>query len=110
MVDELEGCGGDVFEQLALNSEAFAAWLSKNFTRREQGIEDMPKHYRGDGVVSCQRAMQSMNDGSKLLPDAAYWRGCAFKYIWRFERKNWTEDVDKAIDCLNKLRKELERC
>lgn len=110
MVDELEACDDDVFWTLAKHSDAFAAFLAKNFTRREQGIDEMPRHYQGDGEVSCMRAMRSMNADSHLMPDAAYWRGCAFKYLWRFERKNWTEDVDKAIDCLQRLRKELERC
>lgn len=109
MVDDLEQCGDDVFWTLARHSDAFAAFLKANFVRKEQGIDRMPRHYQGDGEVSCMRSMRSMNADSHLTPDAAFWRGSAFKYLWRFERKNGTEDVDKAIDCLQKLRKELDR-
>lgn len=65
-----------------------------------------PRHYAGDGVVDCKRALESMlggydNDSGAQWPyAAAYWIGCALKYIWRAPLKNGREDLEKAIECL----------
>lgn len=66
-----------------------------------------PIHYRGDGEVECKHALASMYAGADptLSPLAFYWYGCAFKYLWRFSRKNGVQDIDKAIECLTELRK-----
>ena len=40
---------------------------------------------------------------------AVWWWCCTFKYVWRCMVKGKTlEDIDKAIDCLYKLRKEIK--
>ena len=71
--------------------------------------EENPGHYRGDGVVSCSRAMRSMCDGWEDFDETpvplacAYWAVTAFKYLWRFPLKgNPREDLMKAVDCANR--------
>ena len=63
--------------------------------------EENPGHYRGDGTVSCSRAMRSMLTPWEDVPLAcAYWSTTAFKYLWRFPLKgNPREDLMKAVDC-----------
>ena len=63
--------------------------------------EENPGHYRGDGTVSCSRAMRSMLAPWEDVPLAcAYWAVTAFKYLWRFPLKgNPREDLMKAVDC-----------
>ena len=71
--------------------------------------EENPAHYKGDGIVSCSRAMRSMLTGWEVhagepVPLAcAYWTVTAFKYLWRFPLKgNPREDLMKAVDCANR--------
>jgi len=61
-----------------------------------------PAHYEGSGV-ECKDAMKSMMHGADVAPSQAYWWGCAFKYVWRWPRKNGAEDIKKAITCLELL-------
>ena len=66
--------------------------------------EESPEHYRGDGVVSCSRAMRSMTaPWENVPPFCAYWAVTAFKYLWRFPLKGSPkEDLMKAVDCANR--------
>lgn len=66
--------------------------------------EENPGHYRGDGIVSCSRAMRSMTaPWENVPPFCAYWAVTAFKYLWRFPLKgNPKEDLMKAVDCANR--------
>lgn len=68
-----------------------------------------PPHYRGDGLVTCSRAMHSAMSQepcrkAELMPAmAAYWWGLAFKYLWRMWSKADPEgDAEKARDCIGK--------
>lgn len=75
--------------------------------------EEDPTHYKGDGTVSCARAMRSMLEGwqrgaargvfalAGCVPlDSAYWATSAFKYLWRWPLKGHPrEDLLKALDC-----------
>lgn len=72
-----------------------------------------PRHYLGDGFITATRAMRSaikqwrneFNHSAIIV----WWWCCSFKYVWRCLSKGQTlSDVDKAIDCLHKLRKEVE--
>ena len=70
-----------------------------------------PAHYAGNGEIECKDALSSMfygADSNLLGPLAFDWYGCAFKYVWRFSRKNGVQDIDKAIECLTELRKLVE--
>lgn len=77
---------------------------------------DCPRHYRGDGYITASRAMVSASIwhrgrfvNSVSAVSVTWWWCCAFKYVWRCLSKGQTlSDIDKAIDCLQKLRKEVE--
>lgn len=62
-------------------------------------VVNHPSHYT-QGSIECIDAMKSAFGAAQL---AAYCKIAAFKYIWRCERKNGTEDVKKAIWYLNKF-------
>ena len=67
-----------------------------------------PGHYEGDGEVSCARALRSMTWLSTLPPMQLWWWACAFKYLWRWPRKNGAEDLRKAHDCIGRLLAEVD--
>lgn len=67
-----------------------------------------PRHYAGNGKISCMDAMKSMVSKVSLSSMQVYWWGCAFKYLWRWPLKNGKQDIDKCIRCLEYLKKELE--
>lgn len=75
-------------------------------------IERTPGHYRGDGLVTCRRAMESAASQGKVTepsPMALFWWLSAFKYVWRCWSKADPEaDMRKAIDCLRKAMGELK--
>lgn len=68
-----------------------------------------PDHYAGDGKIECMDAMRSMMSGEQyaLPPSAAYWWGCAFKYLWRWRRKNGLQDLQKCQQCIGYLIDEI---
>lgn len=65
-----------------------------------------PSHYTSGGI-EAKDALRAAMDGSGLSPMASYWRGCAFKYLWRFERKNGVEDLRKCRQCIDFLIEEV---
>lgn len=65
-----------------------------------------PSHYTSGGI-EAKDALKAAMDGSGLSPMASYWRGCAFKYLWRFERKNGVEDLRKCRQCIDFLIEEV---
>lgn len=74
-----------------------------------------PRHYLGDGFITATRAMRSAitqwRDEFTHSALIVWWWCCTFKYVWRCLAKGQTlSDIDKAIDCLHKLRKEVEPC
>lgn len=74
---------------------------------------DCPIHYLGDGYITCSRAMRSaMTRWMDVFNHSAiivWWWCCTFKYVWRCLSKGQAlSDIDKAIDCLKKLRNEVE--
>lgn len=73
-----------------------------------------PEHYRGDGLVTCSRAMESCESQEKVVEPsrmAFYWWACAFKYEWRcWSKADPKTDMRKAIDCLKKAMGELSGC
>lgn len=72
--------------------------------------EGCPAHYKGDGYITCSRALKSMTSCiTGMTAIQGWWLMCAFKYVWRCLLKGQTlSDIDKAIDCLQKLRAEVE--
>lgn len=68
-----------------------------------------PRHYRGTSVTAAS-ALESMMGACEGVPNsAAFWWGLAFKYVWRWPLKDGLKDVDKAIDCLERLKAAMER-
>ena len=67
-----------------------------------------PSHYEGDGRVTCADALRSMTHGCGMPPMRLWWWGCAFKYLWRWPRKNGAEDLRKAKDCIERLLADVE--
>lgn len=68
---------------------------------------DTPAHYRGDGHVTCRRAIESCESQEKVVEPsrmAFYWWACAFKYVWRcWSKADPAADVEKAVDCLRRV-------
>lgn len=58
-----------------------------------------PNHYN-QGGIECIKAMES---AFGLDTIAAFCKCNAFKYLWRSDHKNGTEDLEKALWYLNKL-------
>ena len=57
-----------------------------------------PTHYQGE--VECIEAIKSSMSNESFK---GYLKGNIIKYIWRYERKNGTEDLLKAQWYVNKL-------
>lgn len=70
-----------------------------------------PRHYAGDGEISCMDAMVSMSHDSATVLDATtiYWWLSAFKYLWRWPWKNKDQDIDKCIRCLEYMRESYRK-
>lgn len=75
-------------------------------SRQESDAVSHPSHYAGGGIEAMD-ALKSAMAGSGLSPMASYWWGCAFKYLWRFERKNGVEDLRKCRQCIDFLIEEV---
>lgn len=60
-----------------------------------------PRHYAGT-ECTCAEAVQSMVE---CWPETdrmvLYWCMSAFKYLWRWPHKGGTQDLRKAVTCLN---------
>lgn len=78
----------------------------------EQPYRDMPDHYAGDGLVTCDRAMESVVTQGAVLertPMQLWWWMCAFKYVWRmWSKEDPVSDAGKAIDCLRHVVRTIE--
>lgn len=83
-----------------------------------------PDYYKSldNSGIECTDAQKAMcgeipqalkgkaRHGAKQIvpsPMAYYWRTAALKYLWRFDRKNGAEDLEKCIDCCIRLKKEI---
>lgn len=66
----------------------------------EKDLDKINPSYYNEGNVSCIEAMASAF-GTEAV--AAFCKCNAFKYLWRSDHKNGTEDLKKALWYLNKL-------
>lgn len=64
-----------------------------------------PAHYT-QGSVECIDAMESAFGAAQL---SVYCKIAAFKYIWRCDKKNGIEDLEKAMWYLNKYMELTQR-
>lgn len=58
-----------------------------------------PEHYK-NGSIECIDAIQSAMSEKAFF---GYLKGNVLKYMWRYEKKNGKEDLEKARWYLNKL-------
>ena len=65
-----------------------------------------PEHYTAGGV-ECSEALKAATVGLEGIE--AVCTANAIKYLWRWKRKNGTEDLRKAIWYINRLLGEEER-
>ena len=67
---------------------------------------NVPEHYRGDGYVTCDRAIEAASAQrciTERTPLQFWYWATALKYVWRMWSKEDPErDALKAIDCLEK--------
>lgn len=107
-------CGAEPFKLsdggFALVHKEWCSWQRPGKSE-EQGNEasdpvKAPAHYAGDGITTCEVAMQSMVHGADMDHHVSYWWQTSLKYLWRWPHKgNPLMDIDKAIESLEKLRK-----
>lgn len=64
-----------------------------------------PAHYT-QGGIECIDALKAATAGLEGIQ--AVCAANAIKYIWRFKDKNGTEDLDKAIWYINRLKEEIQ--
>lgn len=76
--------------------------------RRNERLERMPEHYRGDGFITCDMALAAMLAKATRMampPMVIFWWANAFKYLWRWAYKGDCKgDLNKAIDCIEHVR------
>ena len=65
-------------------------------------IVNNPAHYQGE--VECIDAIKSSMSKQQYI---GYLKGNIIKYIWRFERKNGLEDLQKSECYIQRLIKEI---
>lgn len=65
-------------------------------------IVNSPAHYQGE--VECIDAIKSSMSKQQYI---GYLKGNIIKYIWRFERKNGLEDLQKSEWYIQRLIKEI---
>lgn len=70
---------------------------------------DKPPHYQ-TGQMECIDAMKAMADQDEicLTPHQSYLWQNSFKYLWRWPRKNWEQDLKKCRWYIDRLIQELE--
>lgn len=61
------------------------------------------KHYAGDGDITAKKAAKSMMHGIYIPAYVSAWWFNAFKYLWRWFRKNGLQDLYKARESLDNL-------
>ena len=76
--------------------------------RCSEQLKTVPEHYRGDGFITCDMALAAMLAKATRMampPMVIFWWANAFKYIWRWAYKgNGMADLNKAIDCIERVR------
>lgn len=79
----------------------------RHMSRQGDDAVASPAHYTSGGI-EAKDALKAAMSGSELSPMAFYWWGCAFKYLWRWPRKNGVEDLRKCRQCIDFLIEEVE--
>lgn len=95
MMPEIKPCKPLVDVPELFSAEDMAAITHDNVNR--------PAHYT-KGAVECIAAIEA-----SMTPESfrGYLKGCAMKYLWRYEDKGWIESLEKAQVYLGWLIKHL---
>lgn len=106
--DEIDGILSEEKEEIVGYQKVEQSYRKLRDDLGLESADSEPYHYRGDGTVTCSRALRSMfvgweKTGMRVSGLAKYWAGVAFKYIWRFPLKDDPRrDLEKAKDCVSR--------
>ena len=94
LIDEAEGFCGECMEY-------------KRIIEEYDPVQK-PEHY-STGEVECIDAMEAMvSKVESISPHVLYCWQAAFKYIWRWHKKNGIQDIDKCIWYLERMKDKLD--
>ena len=91
-------------KKTARRRENITSRSGKRTPRKRKMSKINPKHYKFGGV-ECIDAIKSSLSPEQLR---GYLKASIIKYLWRYEKKNGLEDLEKADWFLRKLRYEVE--
>ena len=97
--NEFEIMGGKNIINSALNDLAKTSDLRKGSEEQTKEHVNHPDHYT-NGDIECIDAIRASMTDSEF---AGYCKGNCLKYIWRYNKKNGIEDLEKAEVYLNWL-------
>ena len=111
-VDEAEDRSNGLVSVHEYDLQVWSASLNSVLTaldhRRNEQLKTVPEHYRGDGFITCDMALAAMLSRATRMampPMVIFWWANAFKYLWRWAYKSdCTGDLNKAIDCIERVR------
>jgi len=81
-----------------MNSVVNDPSINPNVWEKKDNVNN-PAHYNHKGI-ECINAIEASMEPSQFK---GYLKGNIIKYLWRYEYKNGTEDLNKARWYLNKL-------
>lgn len=103
-IRELRSRRDDLQREVVRQNDILDAYRGQ--VARDNPFGHVPKHYRGDGYVSCDRAIESASAQRCIVertPIQLWYWATAMKYVWRMWSKEDPEgDALKAIDCLER--------
>jgi hypothetical protein len=110
---EYDGMAQKVVDDTVVTARKSYQRLIDKLKKQEEDVVNHPAHYEND-KYQCIDVMEDIYGTEAVM----HFCMCnAFKYIWRFQKKNGIEDIQKAQWYMNKyqelgknLTKETERC
>ena len=115
--DECHGCnicllekfsGGVMCDFDEWSDDKLAIAYDHVYKNMDENIPDMvnhPQHYT-QGGIECIDALKAATVGKRGIEAVCV--ANVIKYLWRYEKKNGTEDIRKAKFYIERLLKELE--
>lgn len=101
IVDGLVDQGIEVTSELEITTQANAVSHPSHYT--SGGIECKDAMAAMMGTSYCLQPCANWDEAKNLAPIAFYWWGNAFKYLWRWIRKNGIQDLEKCKQCIDFL-------
>ena len=115
--DECHGCnicllekfsGGVMCDFDEWSDDKLAIAYDHVYKNMDENVPDMvnhPQHYT-QGGIECIDALKAATVGKRGIEAVCV--ANVIKYLWRYEKKNGTEDIRKAKFYIERLLKELE--